>query len=91
MKKKLLALLFVAGSSLYAQRYYAPPPPAPPYGYAPQRSPGPGYVFVDGYWDHNGRNYVWRPGYWARVPHAGARWVAPRYSNRNFYRGYWHR
>ncbi len=90
MKKRLLALLFVAGSSLYGQRYHAPPPPPPHYDYAPQR-PGHGYVFVDGYWGHNGRKYVWSPGYWARVPYAGARWVAPRYSNRNFYHGYWRR
>jgi hypothetical protein len=33
--------------------------------------PGPGYVWVDGYWNWYGGRYVWRPGVWQRPPYAG--------------------
>ncbi len=77
-------------------RAYGPPPPPPRvyyggYGYARPMAPGPGYMWVDGYYDYFGRDYRWRPGYWARRPHPRAVWVAPRY-NRGFYvSGYWRR
>ena len=102
IKMKLLTVAFVGGTSLFGRHlsfgigtgeprgYYTPPPPRALYSYAPAR-PGPGYVLVDGYWEYTGRGYSWRPGYWAQAPYAGARWVAPRYRNRNFYNGYWRR
>ena len=79
MKTKLLVLVLLAGGSMFAQTrfsfgvniggrapgYYAAVRPA---------YPGPGYVWVDGYWDRNyGRN-VWVAGYWTRP--------APRYEER---------
>jgi hypothetical protein len=37
--------------------------------------PGPGFVWVDGYYRWDGRAYVWVPGRWLRAPHARARWI----------------
>ena|ERR1041385_6707971 len=41
-------------------------------------APGPGFVWVGGAWVWHGR-WVWEHGHWARPPHPGAVWVAPRY------------
>ena len=80
MKTKLLALLLLGGSTLFAGvnfnigigvntgprggYYVAPPPPPPLRQYIP-RSPGRGYVWVPGYWISVGNRYNWRAGYWA--------------------------
>jgi hypothetical protein len=98
MKTKLMTLLLVAGGSVFAQtRFsigvqvgapgYYPPAPAPVVvtSYRPP-CPGPGYVWVDGYYDGYGN---WSDGYWAFPPYAGAYWVAPRLSGGRFYSGYW--
>ncbi|HEY0781260.1 MAG TPA: YXWGXW repeat-containing protein [Thermoanaerobaculia bacterium] len=59
--------------------------------------PGPGYVWVPGYWDWSGprRNYVWVGGVWARPPYRNAIWVGPRWERRHgevfFMRGHWRR
>jgi hypothetical protein len=105
MKTKLLALLLVAGSSLFAAGhfsigvgigvapaygYYAPPPPPPVVSYAVP-APGPGYTWVGGYWYPDGPRYAWRAGYWARPPYARAYWIAPRYYDHRYYAGYWRR
>ena len=102
MKSKVIAILLLAGTSLFARvniaigvgagypvGYYAPPPaayyaPAPVYA-------RPGYVWVNGYQYPVGSRWVWREGYWARPPYAGARWVAPRYYGGRYYAGYWRR
>ena len=95
MKTKLMALIMVAGGSLFAQtRFsvgvnfgapgYAPAPVAVA-GYRPV-VPGPEYVWIDGYHDGWGR---WVAGYWALPPYAGAYWVAPRFSGGRFAAGYW--
>ncbi|HUA21695.1 MAG TPA: hypothetical protein VMB25_23280 [Bryobacteraceae bacterium] len=99
MKSKLLALMFLAGSALFAgPRFavgvgvgvpYAPPPP-PVVAYAPP-APGVGYSWVAGYWYPYGGRYAWRPGYWARPPYAGGYWVGPRYSGHRYYPGSWGR
>lgn len=49
-------------------------------------SPGPDYIWVDGYWawDYRYREYVWIQGYWAMAPYAGAVWI-PGYWE--YYRG----
>jgi hypothetical protein len=106
MKGKLLAILFLAGSSLLAQPrvfvgagigYRAPaavvaygPPPPPPVAYIAPR-PGPGYTWVGGYYYPVGPRWGWRAGYWARPRVARAYWVAPRYHARRYYPGYWRR
>jgi hypothetical protein len=105
MKTKLLVLLLVAGSSLFAGThisvgvgigpsygygYYAPPPPPPVVAYAPPYA-RPGHTWIGGYWYPAGPRYAWRAGYWARPPYRGAFWVAPRYHGRRYYSGYWRR
>jgi hypothetical protein len=102
MKSKLLALVFLAGTTVFAGPrisigigFGAPapipvyaPPPAPYVSYA-TRAPGYGYTWVAGYWYPAGARYAWRPGYWARPPYARAYWVAPRYAGGRYWGGYW--
>ena len=101
MKTKLLTLVLLAAGSLCAATrvaigvgigvpgYYPPPPPVA--AYAAPAYPGPGYSWVAGYWYPGGGRYLWRPGYWAVPPYAGAYWVAPRYYGGRYYAGYWGR
>ena len=107
MKTKLLVIVLLAGTSLFARTrvaigvgiggyypyaparvYYAPTPayypPAPVYA-APAR------VWIPGYSYPVGPRHVWRGGYWAVPPYAGAHWVAPRFYGGAYYRGYWRR
>lgn len=76
MKKALLGLILLAGSALAGPRitfgveFGAPAPVA----VARPACPGPGYVWVDGYYGPSG---VWLPGFW-RAP-AAAVTVAPRF------------
>src|SRR5579863_2856525 len=55
-----------------------PPPQPRSYRVAP-RSPGEGYIWIQGYWHPIGRHYRWHEGYYTRAPYEGARWVEPRY------------
>jgi hypothetical protein len=41
--------------------------------------PGPGYIWVGGYWAPNGHHYRWVAGGWQRPPYEGARWSNPHY------------
>ena len=69
------------GHGYYRSR--APYPPPPPRAYrAVVVSPGPGFVWIDGYQDWRGRDYAWVPGRWVRPPRARARWVAPHWQSR---------
>jgi len=54
---------------------------APPAVIVERRLPPPsaGYMWIDGYWDWNGRQYVWQGGHWTRPPREHVIWVAPRY------------
>jgi hypothetical protein len=106
MKTKILALLLLAGSCVFAgprffvgigvggygPGYYAPPPPVA-YSYAPPAyvAPGYGYSWVPGYYDYVGSRYSWRAGYWAHPPYRSASWYGPRYYGGRYYRGYWGR
>jgi hypothetical protein len=66
MKKKILAGLLLAGGTMFAAprvsfgiNFGAPAPvvaAVPP-------CPGPGYVFVDGYWQLPASRVVWHDGY----------------------------
>jgi len=79
----------IGGPGYYGGGYYmAAPPPPPPIYYAPPR-PGPGFVWVNGYYYPAGRSYQWRQGYWAQPPRGRARWIAPRYNQGRYYTGYW--
>ncbi|HLX25473.1 MAG TPA: YXWGXW repeat-containing protein [Candidatus Cybelea sp.] len=70
----ILAALGCIGNSLPASAqayiYVQTAPPAPIYETVPA-APGPGYVWVGGYYRWNGNRYVWVHGHYAR--HAG-RW-----------------
>jgi hypothetical protein len=96
MKSKLLALVFLAGSTMFAApRVFVginlgAPPPARVVAYVPP-SPGYGYSWINGYWYPAGPRWAWHAGYWARPPYARARWVAPRYHGNRYYGGYWRR
>ena len=89
MKKALLAMVLLAGSALAGPRisigigFGAPAPMA----MVRPACPGPGYVWVDGYY---GRNHAWVPGFWRRPAVVAPRVVAPHsYSydrGRNDYR-----
>jgi hypothetical protein len=97
MKPKLLALALLAGSTLFAApavrvgiEIGAPPPP-PAVRFARPFSPGPGFVWINGFYEPVGGQYRWREGYWAPRPYLRAVWVAPRYRGRRYYEGYWRR
>ncbi|HEY7335539.1 MAG TPA: hypothetical protein VH639_11695 [Bryobacteraceae bacterium] len=101
MKTKILAVLLLAGGSLFARPHFsigigvgvpvAAPPPPPPVYYAAPPVPGPGYTWINGYYYPSGSRWAWRSGYWARRPVAGAVWVRPHYRHGRYYAGYWRR
>jgi hypothetical protein len=100
MKTKMLALLFLAGGSLFAATHvyvgigvgggpvyaegYYAPPPPPPAVYVPP-CPGPGYSWVSGYWFRVGPRYSWQAGYW-RAPYYGGGYG---YGYRDYGRAYY--
>ena len=99
MKSKLLALALLAGTSVFAApavgigvgiELGAPPPP-PHVRVVRPVMPGPGYVWVNGFYEPVGGQYRWREGYWAARPYPHAVWVAPRYRGHRYYGGYWRR
>jgi hypothetical protein len=59
--------------------YRVPAPPAPRVVGAFGFAPGPGYVWMDGFWDLRGSRWVWVDGRWGRPPRAGAVWVPDRW------------
>lgn len=81
MKRSLMiaafAALTIAGCG--GGVYYAtvPPPPVRVEAFGP--APGPGYVWINGYWGWGGSSYAWVPGRYVRPPHAHSVWVAPRW------------
>ena len=97
MKPRWIALMLMAGGALFAQPRVAigvqfgrpapvvVPASADPYMYRPP-CPGPGYVWIEGYYDESGN---WYEGYWALPPYAGAYWVTPRFYSGHYYSGYW--
>jgi hypothetical protein len=70
----------------------APPPPRHEVVY---RRPGPGYVWVNGYWLWQRGRYVWVAGHWATPPRGYRTWEAPRWERRGgnyiFFEGRWGR
>ncbi len=81
-----------AARGAYAAGCVRLPPPAPRVEVY-SAAPGPGYVWIGGFWDWRGGGYVWTPGYWTRPPRPHARWVPGRWSPRHggycYERGYW--
>ena len=82
MKTKLIAMLLMAGSTMFAGVRFGvgvgfgvPVAPARVVVAAGPPCPGPGYVFVNGAW--------------ILPPYAGAYWVGPRWYGGHYYAGYW--
>src|SRR5215510_12358130 len=67
------------------------PPPLPVYEQPP--IPGPGYLWVPGYWSYGPYGYFWVPGTWVEPPAVGLLWTPGYWGWRNgFYvwnGGYW--
>ena len=71
-----------------------PPPPAPP----PQpevmvAQPSPDAIWVPGYWDYNGAQYVWIGGFWTVPPPHHHYYIAAHWANRGgswvYVHAYW--
>jgi hypothetical protein len=68
--------------------------PPPPLRYeARPPIPGPGFVWVDGFWEPFHGRYRWHPGYWNRPPFEGAYYVHPHWDHYpdgwHMHDGYW--
>lgn len=67
-------------------------PPAPIYE-AVGVAPGPGFLWIGGYYHWSGGGWVWYRGHYARPPHPGAAWVRARFEVRGgrriYHAGYW--
>jgi hypothetical protein len=92
MKTKLLAMMLLAGGSMFAQTrfsvgvgfgggsdFYQQPPA---YASNIPPCPGPDYSWVDGYWAQGYGGTSWVAGYWSRQPFFGGYGVAPRFDRR---------
>lgn len=70
------------------------PPPPLRYEVRPAM-PGPGYVWVDGYWRWDRGRYVWAPGVWQRPPYAGAYYTHGHWDHYpdgwHYHEGHWDR
>jgi hypothetical protein len=57
------------------------------------RPPGPGYIWISGYWAIRDRRQVWIAGHWEFPPRGRTVWIEPRWERRGgnyvFVEGYW--
>lgn len=57
--------------------------------------PGQGFVWIEGYWQPQGRHYRWVQGRWERPPYEGAYWSHPHYDHYRkgwqLHEGHWDR
>jgi len=80
----VLASFIMAGCGAHVRAYgYVSAPPPPPRMEAYGVAPGPGVVWIDGYWRWVGREYVWTPGRWVRPPRRGAVWESGYWEHRH--------
>jgi WXXGXW repeat (2 copies) len=91
MKRLIAASIFMAacafGQVSIGIQIGAPPPPR--VLRVRPATPGPDFMWVDGYWYPEGRKYKWHAGYWTRPPYGDARWVAPHHDGARYFNGYW--
>jgi hypothetical protein len=93
LRAALFGFIVLTGVSAFAGqvslgiRIGAPPPPRV-LAVRPV-APGPGYLWVDGYWYPVAGHYRWHAGYWTRPPYEGAHWVGPHHDGQMFFNGYW--
>lgn len=94
MKKSVFIVLLGILTLLFADCLVSYPTFGPPALRAEVRvgSPGPGYVWIGGYWAWGGGNYYWHSGHWARARH-GRSWADGRWEQRGrkyvWRRGHW--
>ena len=85
MKTKLLAMMLLAGGSMFAQTRFSVGigfnQLAPVYTSNIPPCPGPGYTWVDGYWSRNYGRPVWVAGYWNAPVFSTGFGFAPRFDN----------
>lgn len=89
----LIGSLFAVGCAGASGRVYVRTGPPPLRAEVVGVSPGPGYVWVPGYYSYERGAYVWVGGRYMRAPRARARWV-PAHWERNrrgwyFVEGHW--
>lgn len=94
MKKTALLALLGILAVLSADCFVGYPRVGPPALRAEIRvgPPGPGYVWISGYWGWGGGGYHWHSGHWARARH-GRAWVDGRWERHGrrwvWRRGHW--
>jgi WXXGXW repeat (2 copies) len=97
MKTKLLAMMLLAGGSVFAPTMFAQTRFSIGSGFGSQGAgyyqappayasnippcPGPGYTWVDGYWTNDYGRQVWVPGFWNAPPVFTGYQAAPRFDN----------
>ena len=98
MKTKLLAMMLLAGGSIFAPTMFAQTRFSIGLGFGSQGAgfnqappayasnippcPGPGFTWVDGYWTNDYGRESWVNGYWNAPPVFTGYQVAPRFDNR---------
>jgi hypothetical protein len=91
----LLSVVVGASPASASARVYVRVGPPAPIVEVRAVSPGPKYVWIDGYHRWTGHAYVWVPGRWVVPPHAHAVWVPARWvhDKHGWYvvNGHWHR
>jgi hypothetical protein len=82
--KRLIGLVFVGALafSALAEEVVVRVRPPRPIIEARMASPGPGYVWINGYHRWDGNAYAWNAGRWEQPPRPNARWVAHRWVRR---------
>lgn len=102
MKNKLLAtsalllgtILTGCGGYGYSSGYVGYGPPPPRYGVVGV-APGPGYIWMDGYWNRYGNDWRWVNGRWATPPRGYRRWERAEWRHEGrgwrFHEGHWRR
>src|ERR1700691_2116294 len=73
--------------------YIVPPPPSSLRVRGVRYAPGPGYVWVDGFWNLNGGRWAWVNGRWGVPPRGHSVWEADRWERHGngwrYHRGRW--
>jgi len=86
MKRYLFAVVLAGGmlagigcGGAYVSGYYANTAPPPLRAEVVGTAPGPGFVWIQGYWGWNNGRYDWVPGRWDRPPRGRNHWQAGRW------------
>jgi len=93
LRSVLLAFLVWLWPGLTAAQVVVQATPPIPIVEHPASPPGPGYVWLGGYYRWNGVRYVWVPGHYATPPRPDVQWVPAHWVTRNggwvFVEGHW--